>query len=89
VGNTRSCATTAPAAGTCWPRRCDADELDRTYIIPLDGALDCVNNFPTASQPVNAYNAATWTFQAQDFHPANSGYFQISDAYWGFLLANP
>jgi hypothetical protein len=48
-----------------------------------------VNNFPTASQPVNAYNAATWTFQAQDFHPANSGYFQISDAYWGFLLANP
>jgi len=60
-----------------------------TYIIPLDGALDCVNNFPTASQPVNAYNAATWTFQAQDFHPANSGYFQISDAYWGFLLANP
>ena len=43
-------------------------------IIPTNVNLDCENNFPVVSEPVNVGNPAKITRQSNGVHPASAGY---------------
>ncbi|HOD49208.1 MAG TPA: GDSL-type esterase/lipase family protein [Candidatus Hydrogenedentes bacterium] len=53
--------------------------------IPAYVNLDCVHNFPAASQPVNARNDETVIRQNNGVHPAETGYRQIGDSIYGWM----
>jgi hypothetical protein len=55
------------------------------FLWPINECLDTSNNMITATAPVNAWNANTWTYLANAVHPAASGYGQIADCYWAIL----
>lgn len=54
-------------------------------IIPTNVNLDCENNFPVFSEPVNTGNAAKITRQSNGVHPASAGYRQIGDTFYCWL----
>ncbi len=62
-------------------------EASRIYVVPVNTALDTVNNMlRNSATPVNSRNSATTIArQSNSVHPATSGYQQIADAVWSFL----
>ena len=54
-------------------------------IIPTNVNLDCENNFPVVSEPVNVGNTAKITRQSNGVHPASAGYRQIGDTFYCWL----
>lgn len=62
-------------------------EASRVYVVPVNTALDTVNNMlRNSATPVNSRNSATTIArQSNGVHPATSGYQQIADAVWSFL----
>ena len=54
-------------------------------IIPTNVNLDCENNFPVVSEPVNVGNPAKITRQSNGVHPASAGYRQIGDTFYCWL----
>ena len=54
-------------------------------IIPTNVNLDCENNFPVVSEPVNIGNASKITRQSNGVHPASAGYRQIGDTFYCWL----
>ena len=63
-------------------------ESDNVFIVPINVNLDCVYNFPMATTTINSRNSNTIQNCTDDTHPANSGYYQISDSYYCFLKCN-
>ena len=59
-------------------------EAEGIYLIPLNVNLDTENNMQTETVVVNSRNTATKVRQNNGVHPANSGYYQMSDMiyYW-------
>ncbi|MFO0902815.1 MAG: SGNH/GDSL hydrolase family protein [Pirellulales bacterium] len=55
-------------------------------LVPTHLALDCVHNYPTASGPANARAAAAIERQDNGVHPSASGYRQIGDAVYAWML---
>ena len=56
-------------------------------LIPAYINLDCVRNYPEATAPANSRNETPVTRQNNSVHPAASGYRQIGDSLYGWLLA--
>lgn len=57
----------------------------RVFLIPTYIGIDTKHNFPTTTQNYNARNTDTRTVQNDLVHPANSGYWQMADYYYGWL----
>lgn len=49
------------------------------YLLPFHLGLDTVNNMQTTSTAINARNSTTFNKQSNGVHPANIGYWQLSD----------
>lgn len=60
-------------------------ERPNVSFIPAYINLDCVHNFPSAVQPVNARNGETVVRQNNGVHPAETGYRQIGDSIYCWL----
>lgn len=61
-------------------------EDEKIFIVPTNTCIDTVNNFITKTIKVNSRkNGKTKEVCADPIHPADSGYFQIADAYYYFL----
>lgn len=56
-------------------------------LIPTNVNLDCENNFPKISEPVNAGNDAKITRLNNGVHPAPAGYRQIGDTFYAWMKA--
>jgi len=54
-------------------------------LIPVYVNLDCENNFPTVSEPLNSMNSAKTVRQSNGVHPAQEGYLQIADSFYAWL----
>ena len=54
-------------------------------LIPVYVNLDCENNFPTVSEPLNSRNSAKTVRQSNGVHPAQEGYLQIADSFYAWL----
>ena len=54
-------------------------------LIPVYVNLDCENNFPTVSEPLNSRNSAKTVRQSNGLHPAQEGYLQIADSFYAWL----
>ena len=63
-------------------------ESDNVFIVPINVNLDCIYNFPMTTTTINSRNTETIKKCSDDTHPANSGYYQISDSYYCFLKCN-
>ena len=63
-------------------------ENNNIYIVPINSNLDAVYNFPMGTTVLNSRNSNTIQNCTDDTHPANSGYYQISDSYYCFLKCN-
>lgn len=50
--------------------------------------LDCVHNYPTQTVPANAYSDQKIVRQSNAVHPSESGYRQIGDSVYGWLLSH-
>lgn len=57
----------------------------KLVIIPTSLNLDCDNNFPTVTEPVNVSNEAMITRQSNGVHPAPAGYRQIGDTFYAWM----
>lgn len=57
----------------------------KVFLIPTTVNLDCRNNFPVKSEPVNAGNSANATRQCNGVHPAPAGYNQMGDTFYAWL----
>lgn len=57
----------------------------KMFLIPTTVNLDCRNNFPVKSEPVNAGNSANATRQCNGVHPAPAGYNQMGDTFYAWL----
>ncbi len=62
-------------------------EAQSIYVLGSGVGVDTENNFPTATQKINAHNAATISAQSNGVHPDTSGYNQISDGWFPFMKA--
>jgi lysophospholipase L1-like esterase len=59
---------------------------DNLALIPTHINLDCVNNYPRASEaPANARSKANVSRQNNAVHPADAGYRQIGDTFYCWL----
>ncbi|NLZ62912.1 MAG: hypothetical protein GX902_03800 [Lentisphaerae bacterium] len=56
-------------------------------LIPTYCNLDCENNFPQASEEVNLGNNKKISRLSNGVHPASSGYNQIGDTFFSWLMA--
>lgn len=67
----------------------DGREASNIYLVPLNIAIDTVNNMQTTTVAINSRNSTTITRQSNGLHPAESGYGQMADAiyYWYKSLA--
>ena len=63
-------------------------ENNNIYIVPINSNLDAVFNFPMGTTVINSRNSNTIQNCTDETHPANSGYYQISDSYYCFLKCN-
>jgi lysophospholipase L1-like esterase len=54
-------------------------------LIPTYLNLDCENNFPVISEPVNSRSKTLVTRQNNGVHPAAEGYLQIADSFYAWL----
>ena len=54
-------------------------------VIPTNINLDCENNFPVVSEPVNLGNTEKTTRQSNGVHPASAGYRQMGDTFYCWL----
>ncbi len=57
----------------------------KVFLIPTVVNLDCRNNFPVRTEPVNLGNPANVTRQCNGVHPAPAGYNQMGDTYYAWL----
>lgn len=57
----------------------------KVFLIPTTVNLDCRNNFPVKSEPVNVGNPANVTRQCNGVHPAAAGYNQMGDTFYAWL----
>jgi len=55
------------------------------HVVPYYVFLDTKNNMQTTSVQVNARNSQTEILQSNGLHPATSGYYQMSDAIFGWI----
>lgn len=55
-------------------------------LIPAYINLDCVRNYPTSTGPANSRNDVEVTRQNNSVHPAGTGYLQIGDSVYGWLI---
>ena len=55
------------------------------YVLGANQNIDVVNNVQTTVTQVNARNPETFYMRNNGVHPANSGYAQIADAYYGIF----
>ncbi len=62
-------------------------EAENLSLIPAYVNLDCVHNYPTTTGPANSRTAIEVTRQNNSVHPAGTGYQQIGDSVYGWLLA--
>lgn len=60
-------------------------ESNRIYLVPVNVAIDTLNNYPTETVAINSRNSAVVTRQSNGVHPATSGYQQIGDSLFAFL----
>jgi hypothetical protein len=60
-------------------------EAQNIYVIPLNVNLDIANNMQTETVQVNARNTATIVRQSNGVHPADIGYYQMSDVVFNWL----
>jgi hypothetical protein len=63
------------------------DMLDY-QLIPRYINLDTENNYPVATEPINADNPQTIIRQCNAYHPARAGYAQIGDVIYSWLKYN-
>ena len=63
-------------------------ESENVFIVPINVNLDCIYNFNMTTTTINSRNTETIKKCSDDTHPANSGYYQISDSYYSFLKCN-
>lgn len=63
-------------------------ESEGVFIVPINVNLDCIYNFNMTTTTINSRNTETIKKCSDDTHPANSGYYQISDSYYCFLKCN-
>ena len=56
-------------------------------LIPTHVNLDCENNFPKTTEPVNVGNEAQITRLSNGVHPAPAGYRQIGDTFYAWMKA--
>ena len=63
-------------------------ESENVFIVPINVNLDCIYNFNMTTTTINSRNTETIKKCSDDTHPANSGYYQISDSYYCFLKCN-
>ncbi len=56
-------------------------------LIPTHVNLDCENNFPKTTEPVNVGNDAQITRLSNGVHPAPAGYRQIGDTFYAWMKA--
>lgn len=59
--------------------------MPNVSFVPAYVNLDCVHNFPSAAQPVNARNSETVVRQNNGVHPAETGYRQIGDSVYCWM----
>jgi lysophospholipase L1-like esterase len=59
-------------------------EDENIFIVPANVNLDCANNYPTRTEPINSRNETTVSRASNGVHPAATGYLQIADSiyYW-------
>ena len=62
-------------------------EEDRIYIVPTNVNLDCEHNYPAAEVKWNSQAEGTTQRQNNGVHPAATGYRQIGDTLYAWLLA--
>ncbi len=63
-------------------------ESDRIYLVPVHTGLDVKNNMGSVNEKINARNKKTWDRQNDHLHPALSGYYQLADGQYEFLMGN-
>ena len=63
-------------------------ERENIFIVPINTNLDAIYNFPMTTEVINSRNIEKIKKCSDDIHPANSGYYQISDSYYCFLKCN-
>lgn len=61
-------------------------EQGNVYLIPVYLGLDTEHNYPTTNAQYNARNSSTYIRQTNGVHPATSGYYQIADWFFGFIV---
>ena len=57
----------------------------RVELVPVHLNLDCENNFPVLTEPVNQDNEKKIARQSNGVHPAPAGYRQIGDAFYCWM----
>ena len=62
-------------------------EPEHLYLVPANVNLDCVNNYPQRTAPLNARTEAKGSRLANGVHPASPGYRQIGDSVYCWLKA--
>ncbi|HCM32282.1 MAG TPA: hypothetical protein DIC32_13260 [Acinetobacter radioresistens] len=62
-------------------------EASSIYVLGAGVGVDTENNFPVTATQINAYNTATYQAQSNGVHPDESGYFQLSAAYFPVIKA--
>lgn len=64
----------------------DGRAAEGLSVVPVYLNLDSVHNYPTATAPWNARTDEEGARQADSVHPAVSGYRQIGDTVWAWLV---
>ncbi len=59
----------------------------KMILIPTFVNLDCENNFPTKTEPINDDNTQVIRRQSNGVHPASTGYNQIGDTFYCWIKA--
>ena len=62
-------------------------ESENLYLVPANVNLDCVNNYPQRTAPLNARTDVKGPRLANGVHPGSSGYRQIGDSVYCWLKA--
>jgi lysophospholipase L1-like esterase len=60
-------------------------EKDNIFLVPLFVNINCADNYPKVTEPVNAGNSAKVTRDSNGVHPAAAGYNQIADSFYYWL----
>lgn len=64
------------------------NENSRVSLIPLYVNLDTEYNIAATSQNVNARSSTTISIQSDYLHPNQSGYWQMADVFYGWIVAH-